>query len=282
VGQVSRKMITAIRNILFITVVIYLGISIAYKLTIMKLDSTIPIKTGRTRHTPITERQYRPLSDYKIITERDLLKTTPNQNISIIDQDKDKLPKTSLKLKLWGTVTGSIDKAYAIIEKLTTKGQALYRTGDTIETAVVKKILRKKVVLRMDGRDEVLEMEDGVRFSATEDVAESITTEAGTLNMKIRRASLDAAIQSRNFRRTAMIRPHFESPQVTGFKITDIKPNSILKKLGLQNGDVVTDLDGKKFRLTNEIIRYYREHTSGISIGVIRNGQKKKINYSFE
>ena len=39
------------------------------------------------------------------------------------------------------------------------KKQNLYRAGDSIQNATVKKILEKRVILNVDGHSEILEME---------------------------------------------------------------------------------------------------------------------------
>ena len=72
----------------------------------------------------------------------------------------DKIKETNLKLTLWGTVTGQDKRSYAVIEDSKAREQNLYRTGDSIQNAVVKLILREKVVLRVGDRDEILAMEE--------------------------------------------------------------------------------------------------------------------------
>ena len=61
---------------------------------------------------------------------------------------------------MWGTVTRLDGKAYAVIEDTKTREQNLYRTGDAIQNATVKMILREKVVLTVGEGDEILTMED--------------------------------------------------------------------------------------------------------------------------
>ena len=68
-------------------------------------------------------------------------------------------PKTSLNLRLWGTITGSDISAYAIIEDTTTGKQTLYKAGDKIQNATVDIILRQKVVLKVGDHLEILEIE---------------------------------------------------------------------------------------------------------------------------
>jgi ankyrin repeat protein len=71
------------------------------------------------------------------------------------------LENTGLKLRLWGTITGNSISAYAIIEDITTRKQKLYREGDGIQNATVKKIFRDKVVLRIGDNFEILTIETG-------------------------------------------------------------------------------------------------------------------------
>jgi ankyrin repeat protein len=70
-------------------------------------------------------------------------------------------PKTSLNLRLWGTITGNNINAYAIIEDRTTHRQKLYKKGDGIQNATVEMIAREKVVLKVGDDFEILEIEKG-------------------------------------------------------------------------------------------------------------------------
>jgi general secretion pathway protein C len=99
------------------------------------------------------------LSHYNAIFERNLFKTKAKADIKSSSINIDALKQTDLNLKLWGTVTGLEDKTYAVIEEAKTRKQNLYRVGDTVQNATVKVVLREKVVLNVDGKDEVLEIE---------------------------------------------------------------------------------------------------------------------------
>jgi hypothetical protein len=81
---------------------------------------------------------------------------------AMAETDIQSLEKTRLQLKLWGTITGDAGgTAYAVIEDASKRRQpqSLYREGDNIGNALITMILREKVVLRVDGRDEILAME---------------------------------------------------------------------------------------------------------------------------
>jgi len=158
---VIMKRYFLILNIFLITVAGYFGIKIFYKIIAEDINN-IDLK-GNTRIEKISYKEdenHKSLSYYNPIIERDLLKTKKKSNKILKDKiNLEALKHTDLKLKLWGTVTAD-DKqtAYAVIEEQKAKKQGLYRVGDKIQTATVKMIFRKKVVLNVNGRDEVLEI----------------------------------------------------------------------------------------------------------------------------
>ncbi|MDL1967204.1 MAG: hypothetical protein LWW97_01315 [Deltaproteobacteria bacterium] len=103
---------------------------------------------------------HKSLSYYSPIIKRDLLKTKKKSNKVLKNKiNLEALKHTDLKLRLYGTITAN-DKqtAYAVIKEQKAKIQRLYRVGDKIQNATVKMILREKVVLNINGRDEILEM----------------------------------------------------------------------------------------------------------------------------
>jgi ankyrin repeat protein len=67
---------------------------------------------------------------------------------------------TDLKLRLWGTVTGDVAGAYAIIEDMNTRKQKLLREGDEIQNATVAMIFRDRVVLKVGGTYELLAIQN--------------------------------------------------------------------------------------------------------------------------
>jgi len=150
-------------NIIFITVAIYFGVSALYKIFTSKLDEVPPERTVRRSVVDQKQSKQRPYSAYRSIANRNLFqtKTTASKKpLRRTEIEMENLEQTKLKLKLWGTVTGSDDRAFAVIQEEKSREQNLYKTGDTIRNATVKMILRNRVVLRVGSRDEILDMED--------------------------------------------------------------------------------------------------------------------------
>lgn len=101
----------------------------------------------------------RKTPDYKIITDRNifqavLIKVEKKEEVVV----EEVLAPTKLKLSLMGTVSGSDRNARAIISDDKSNKQDIYLVGDAIQGAFIKSIERGKVILEVNGRDEVLEL----------------------------------------------------------------------------------------------------------------------------
>lgn len=70
---------------------------------------------------------------------------------------------TTLQLVLMGTVIGSEGDERAIILDKTNKKQDLYSKGEEIQGALVKEIRRGKVILALNGRDEILDISEAAK-----------------------------------------------------------------------------------------------------------------------
>ena len=287
------KRFFTITNIVLITAAIFLGVKAFYKVTTPQFEQgSLAQPTRNPVHSPKLKRK-QPLARYNPIIGRNLFKTkTGTETISkpVEQPVLDKLPPTSLQLKLWGTVTGDPNKAYAVVEETKKRKQNLYRVGDAIQNAIVKMILREKIVLTVKGKDEFLEMEDkktGRRrassprtpFSAPRRIA------ARPQNIKVKRKQIENAMKDINkLMSEAKIQPHLENGSPDGLILTGIKPRSIFRRLGLRNGDIITGVDGEQIDTVDSAMRFYENlrSSSNTSIQIKRRGREKTINYTID
>jgi general secretion pathway protein C len=273
-------------NILLITILLYFCTGAFYKITKSIFGQHIQSHASHTYGPKQYSKQLKPMSRYDAITDRNLFNTAGNSSQISVLPDTDNLPETSLKLKLWGTVVGSHEKAYAVIEETESKIQNLYREGDNIQQATVKRILREMVILRIDGKDEILEMEAALKdkLAAALPLSNDETSVEDEQNVNVDRVLLNEVIENRTFLKYARIRPDFSNSNALGLKVSQIDPDSIIPLLGIKEGDIITALDGKKFRKTNEVIDYYKSipSSSGMDIEVFRNGKKITLHYDFQ
>jgi len=277
-----KRYITII-NLILIAIVIHYGVNSFYKIAVLKLDVTdVATATGK-KTSPVESEDFQPMAYYQPIFERHLFGKEPETNLKPEQIQIDTLKQTELKLKLWGTVIGGDNLTYAVIES-DRAGQNLYRTGDTIQSATVKMILREKVVLNVSGRDEILEMEKllaaaGARPSPIQTVVSE------PQNIAIKRSQIEGAVQNPNqLLQEIKIRPHFEKGKLDGLTITAIKPDSIFRKMGLVSGDILTSVDGEKIESMNDALKFYEtmKSASAVKLDIKRRGQTQTIEYNIE
>lgn len=249
----------------------------------------------------------RSIEHYNIIYKRDIFRTTEDisenrQNGEIDDSISEKelasLEKTELKLILWGTVTGGDDSEnYAVIESAKDKRQELYKKGDKIEDAVIKKILRFSVILSREGKDERLEITDqtlsnrgriGVADSSKSSgnlTASASTEEDDKIVMSIKKSMIDESMQDINaLMNQVRIRPHFTGGNADGILLYGIKQTSMFKNMGIQNGDIIIGVDGKAINSVDDAISLYDrlKNSSEMKMQIRRRGQIKEMIYNVE
>jgi general secretion pathway protein C len=286
-------------NLLLTTAIIYLGVSTFYTFTGVRLDpGTVAARTSGL--APAMEQEsIAPLTQYNAIGERNLFNVTTDPDSPKAEPEAEAvnleaLKETDLKLKLWGTVTGGGEQSYAVIEDQKAREQNLYRAGDTIQDATVKLILREKVVLTVEGRDEILAMEEtaseGGGMRAGSPVAgaaqpPSLPVSPYTRKVRLPSAQVQEAMQNLgSIMQQATIRPHIEDGQADGISITAIKPNTIFRHMRLRNGDVITGVNGNPVRSMDDAIRVFGDISSSnsIQLEIKRRGRSQILDYQIE
>lgn len=292
----ANRYITIV-NLLLASVGIYFGVVILYAVVTAGLETGPAAYTPGRGGPPPGPEPIASLADVQVVVDRNLF-NSGKQALTDAARgeppalDVDKLKQTGLKLKLWGTVAGPDGQAYAVIEDQKTREQQLLRPGDPIQNASVKMVLRHRVVLTVDGRDEVLVMEEP---GATRAAAGAPTAEAAPAP---RLAAVDSAQQVLvpeeqvaqaienigDLLNQATFRPHIEDGRPAGISITGIKPNAIFRKLRLRNGDVITGVNGQTIASVEDAMGVFGTlSTEGpIQVNIKRRGREETLEYKIE
>ena len=285
------KTALSIFNVLLLTAASYFGVQAFYAAAGGQIDAVFPSSVSNKASVQRRDVSSQPISHYQTITQRNLFKVK-NVAAKIPDSiNLDDLKETDLKLKLWGTVASKDQKAYAVIEDMTKREQNLYRSGDSIQDATVKMIIREKVILTRDGKDEVLQMEE-VKGTATSTAAVAgprgrprATRAARPRTVKLKRAIIDEAISDiGSLMDQAKIRPHFKDGQPDGLSISGIRANSIFRKMGLRNGDVLVGVGDQTIESVDDALEFYNnmKAESDVSLRIKRRGREQVFNYKIE
>ena len=280
--HVIMKRYFLVLNIFLIVVAGYFCIKIFYRIIAGDINDITP--AGVTSEEKISYKEdenHKSLSYYSPIIERDLLKTKKNSNKILKDKiNLEALKHTDLKLRLWGTVTAD-DKqtAYAVIEEQEAKKQSLYRVGDKIQNAAVKMIFRERVVLSVNGRDEILEIE---KLSENKKIDRSVlkSNVVHGHDIKSNRSQTKNVFKKvNNLMSQANIKPYFEKGKIGGLILTRIKPDSLFYKMGLENGDIITGVDGEDIESVDDIQEFYKslKASPDVQLQIKRKGEHKNI-----
>lgn len=285
------KVYYIIFNLIAITIIIYIGVDTFYrvvrmKFTLVQVQSSITQAIGEE-----TASVKARLSDYKVISDRNIF-----SKVAVTAQDSavniDELDSTSLKLVLIGTIAGNDETSAAIIldNSVRPSTKELYRIGDKIQSAEIKSIVRRKVVLRVGNKDEVLSMEETESLATAAAPVQTAAVETTAISaatierdIPIKRSLINESLGDLNeLLSQASIKPHSTDGEPDGLTITGIKAGSIYRRMGLRNGDIITGVNSEPIKSTEDIIGMYNDLKSSpeISLQITRRGQERSFNYT--
>lgn len=271
-----------ILNLILATITIYFVVDIFYTLVTAGIITT-PLTLNANKQMSFSQTKARHgRSYYNAISKRNLFNLITETTLPDTADKIDVLEKTSLDIKLWGTIIGTDNKNFAVIES--SRKQNLYHTGDTIQNAEIKVIYREKIVLRVNGKDEILEMEK-VSSSDRKPSSQDIKQRASTTNINVKRSKIEAASQNINeLMKQVNIRPYFEKGKPRGLMLSRIRPHSIFQELGLKNGDVITGVNGEPIDTVDNVLKLYKrlKTSNNAKLDIKRRGRNQSITYTIE
>lgn len=229
---------------------------------------------------------------YSGIEKRNLFKVALEEKKDTPSLDNEvplveNLEKTSLDLKLLGTIILEPQGGFAIIQEGRKKEQKRYQKGDTIQNAQVKAVLREKVILYYKGKDEVLLMEAAKGSAAPAGLSfppVRTSLEPGEKNT-LSRSLVDEALGNINkLMGDVRVRPHFSRGKPDGLLLYGIKRDSLFQTMGLKNGDIIMGVDGKEIESVDDALTFYEQlkNSSDVNVQIKRRGKTKEIQYHVE
>ena len=273
-------------NLILLAAASWVGVGLFYQAATGDLERGTDAVISSRANTPAQREPSKPLPAYSAIERRNLFNTGSRleKTDSEKDLDLEALNETKLDLRLWGTVILGDDTGdYAVIEDKKARKQQLYRVGDPVQNAVVKIILREKVVLNVAGKDEILTMEEApdvqlsrgrpIPHAAPEPIQREMTIDRETVE--------DAMNNIGELMKQVRIRPYFENGQPAGLSLTGVRPDSIFQKMGIRSGDVLLAVDGEEIRSVDDVVNLYEKigATDGVALQIKRRGRIQDIEF---
>ena len=237
------------------------------------------VKNPQSANKIIFENEYKQIKTrnlFKVRLEDETADTDHQNSLSDISDD---LPQANLDLVLWGTVTGF--NSYAVIEDTKTKLQDLYKIGDVVHGATLKKIFRDSVILTYNNQDYVLEMDLKQMPDTTPEIFQNDTA-LNTKEISVDQSQVTSSLKNiDDLKRQIRIRPLTNEDKSDGLLIYSIRPDSVFSKLGLQNGDIIRQVNGSPALSFEDAVKIYQNNkdASEVKVSILRNGKLQEIIY---
>jgi general secretion pathway protein C len=211
------------------------------------------------------------------------------------------LQRTSLPLKLLAVMFAPPPAdprwSMAIIRDNDAKTAGPYAIGSTLRETTVSEIDEVRVYLDFGGgRIEYLELLDrpqpapGTPAAASTAPSDPFAAEldkgirkTGANSYEVQHSTLDALLGNMGaLSRAARIVPEMRDGKSIGFRLFSIKPDGPFGKIGLQNGDVISAINGLEMNSPDKALEVYTKLKTAnhLSVGLERNGQKITEDYN--
>lgn len=83
---------------------------------------------------------------------------------------------------------------------------------------------------------------------------------------------------------TPELRTHFGAPKDAGVLVSDVRADTPAARAGVEVGDVITAVDGKRVRWSGDVSRGVRSRKAGdtVTVDVVRGGASRKLTVTVE
>lgn len=222
-----------------------------------------------------------------VILERNLFGAalTGDTLVDNIESDEP-LAATKLPLRLLGTAAATREeRSRAAIEDEKTRKHMIVAVGDRLKghsRVRVTGIHRTRVILDNAGRPEELLLHDDDRKRKPTPKRQS--RQARRSPRKDRQKSLNDRLEAlsgndgrgiSDILSSARIVPHYEDGKMQGMKVDAIKTGSVFEKIGFQDGDIITEVNGiviDRLEATSAIFDEFAEADSIVT--AVRRGNE--------
>lgn len=247
-------------------------------------------------------------AELKTIVTRNIFNKTgeiPKEEFSLDERGAhrgDQAIKSELPLKVNGIIYGgTVTSGIALIENTEKKKQDSFMVGDQVtKDAVLKEIHERKVILFVVDHKEYIELTEPALAKGKRAKRKGAVGGSGKFGLANTGKYSEEGFErdgtnitmSADFRQKllttdftkvlqdAKAEPVYEGGELNGFRLIRIRPDSVYEKGGLQNDDVVKEINGVSLVDTAQAIKLLNSlrGTSDISIGLNRGGKTVNVN----
>jgi general secretion pathway protein C len=252
-----------------------LVIAIAYQLA--TLTWTLPGSAPAVAPAARGESTTAPAVDFSVLIDSHLFGEASTQTAPVVPA-MIAAPDTTLRLTLTGILAKEEDTNGGATISSDRDGDQNYQVGQSIkgaDGATLHAVYSDRVLLNSNGRLETL------RFPKELSTPGTSMSELSPLPQAAPSGSLREAITENATQLTDIVRPtlHIQEGQVVGFRVNPGRDRAAFEALGLQPGDVVTDINGTLLDDPSQGVQVFQSlgDSSQANVTVLRDGVPRVI-----
>lgn len=263
----------------------------------------VPAPKPRASAAPVKQQAPATMADYQVILARNLLNAKVEEAPPPVDPKTAAPVAATIQAALLGTVAGPAKYAFAVVQA---QGKnEVVRIGEKIAgSAEVLEIHRGRIVILNNGRKEELSMYDEKALPGNaepsrpepamltptpsgppvaEGQPEVDVRQTSDTSFELDRNDFEQVTQNLGPLLTqARVVPHFENGAINGYKIFAIKPDSLYQKIGLENGDVIQNINGIQVDSPEKALQMFQSLRTekNFTINLSRNNTAMQFHYN--
>jgi general secretion pathway protein C len=190
----------------------------------------------------------------------------------------------------------------AVVRDTEDKSMGAFGWGDKVHNAKIMEIQETRIYIDNAGKTEFLDLLDGTKVQTNTAEAQPATPQpaagggdafatemakgikkTGEHAYEIQRATLDSVLGNMSLlSRSARIVPEIRDGKAAGFRLYSVRPDGPFALIGMQNGDVISSINGLEITSPEKALEVYAKlkSASHLSLGLERNGAKVAKEYS--
>lgn len=288
-----NRWILPINSILAVLIIALLALITADFLS-FRISRLFPQKNVRSAQLQAAPQAPEDLMSFAPILSRGLFgKATAGTLAPVVarSQEKAQIPAFNQSdYILLGTVQGSFRESFALIQKVSTKEERVFRMGDTVYSAGPLVTVRKEYVEVLAGKVKTKIMTpvaSAASSAATPSAASpqasgGLASQTGAGSYVVDQRALNSALDNIGQAMTdARLLPSIKDGKVEGFRVSEVKPQGIFGTVGIRNGDVLLRMNDFPIDSPEKAIQSFAslKGQSRIRLDLVRDGQPATFNY---
>jgi len=272
--QPPEQWLSVVNKYLPPAVTAVLVVLIAYQLANITW-SVVPGAPPTLSARPVASKSIQQPADLSKLANSDLFGKPPAETAPVVETVD--APETTLSLSLTGILAGG-PKGQAIISA--NRGQEkTYHVGDSVDNAdgaTLHSIEPDRVLLNRNGRLETLRLPEQLSSAAPRTTSPILPPAAAQPAGSLRQVISENASRLTDVVRLA---PHVQEGKVVGFRVNPGRDRATFEALGLQAGDVVTDINGTVLDDPSQGLQVFQSlgETTQANVTVLRDGTPQVI-----